>query len=47
MGQHIFQKDPVPHRRFIDEYVRNRTDEFAVLQDRAPGHSLHDPAGYG
>jgi len=29
--QHILNKDPIPLGRIVDQYVRHRSDELAVL----------------
>ena len=38
--------DAVPSRGVVQEHVRDRADEFAVLENGTAAHSLHDPARF-
>ena len=46
LGEHIFNENPITPRRIVDEHVRDRADDLAVLNNRAAGHSLHDTSGF-
>ena len=45
MPQHIFHKNSISSCRIVDENVGDSSDELSVLDDRAAGHALDDPAG--
>ena len=36
--QHILNKDPVPRCRIVDQHVRDRADELAVLNNGLAAH---------
>ena len=38
LGEHILNKNPIPHRRVIDEDVGNGPDRLAVLHNGTAGH---------
>ena len=42
--EHIIHGNAVTAGRIVQEHVRDRTDEFTVLNDRASAHPLHDAA---
>ena len=42
--EHIIHGNAVTAGRIVQKHVRDRTDEFTVLNDRASAHPLHDTA---
>ena len=42
--EHIFDKDAVTAARIINENMRHRANELAILEDRAAAHPLYDTA---
>ena len=38
IGEHILDEDPIPRGGIADQHVRHRTDQPAVLQNRAARH---------
>ena len=43
--EHVFNENPVPRCRIVDENVGDGTDELAVLNDGGAAHALYDAAG--
>ena len=43
-GKHIFDEDTVPRGGIVDQNMRDRPHELAVLDDRGARHSLNDTA---
>ena len=43
--QHIFNEDTITHRRVVNQHMRHRANQFAVLNNGAAGHSLYNTAG--
>ena len=44
-GEHVFDKYSIPAGGFVHQHMGHGSDDTAVLDDGAPAHALHDPAG--